>query len=185
MVWTAPKTFSANSALTAADLNTYLRDNFLETAPAIASTPGSYFITDTLNSVSERVPQSAYVATSGSISTSPAVGTYGDISGSVGPSVVVQTASRALVFLYCQGSHSAAHGTAYMSYAISGSTTFAPGGPNALNMSSTVAGMGQRWSAIILHDSLNPGANTFTAKYANNATGTATWQDRRIAVLPF
>lgn len=46
-------TFVSNAVLTAAQLNTHLRDNLLETAPAKATAPGRFIVSTGLNSISE------------------------------------------------------------------------------------------------------------------------------------
>lgn len=43
MAWTTPMTAVANEVFTAAQYNTYVRDNLLETAPGIAQFPSQYF----------------------------------------------------------------------------------------------------------------------------------------------
>ena len=64
MAWTAPMTFIANAAITAAQMNTYLRDNLLETMPAKATeTGGAFFVTTGTNQIAERVIKSARVET--------------------------------------------------------------------------------------------------------------------------
>lgn len=40
MAWTNPKTYVVSAVLTAAEMNTYQRDNMLETAPAKVTTAG-------------------------------------------------------------------------------------------------------------------------------------------------
>ena len=51
MAWTAPRTWVVGEVLTAALLNTHLRDNMLETAPAKAATAGDVFYADDANSL--------------------------------------------------------------------------------------------------------------------------------------
>jgi hypothetical protein len=177
VAWTAPKTFAANSTLTAADLNTYLRDNSLETEPAKALTPGSMFVATGVNSIAERSPVSAFIATSETYTTTS---TYGSLA-TVGPSVTAVTGTRALVFLYCQMLHSSS-GRAFMSYEVSGATTFAASNTVAI---ATAGTGGQRLGAVILHDTLNAGTNTFTAKYTIGDAGTGTFSSRKLVVLPF
>jgi len=178
MTWTAPKTFTANSTLTAADLNTYLRDNSLETVPAIATTPGAIYVSDGLNSVAERIPAQAYIATSEGTTSS----TYTNLA-TVGPVVTVSTGTRALVFLYANISNSSASTGSIMSYQISSATSVAPDPSTSLIIQST---SGNRVSFTILHTGLTAGSNVFTAKYrtVTATTTTATFADRRMAVIP-
>ncbi len=51
MAWTTPKTFSAGNVLTAAELNTHLRDNFNETSAAQVTTAGDVTYADAANSM--------------------------------------------------------------------------------------------------------------------------------------
>jgi hypothetical protein len=51
MAWTAPRTWVAGEVLTAALLNTHLRDNILETTPATVTTAGDVVVADAANSI--------------------------------------------------------------------------------------------------------------------------------------
>ncbi len=51
MAWTTPKTFTAGNVLTAADLNTHLRDNLNETSAAQVTTAGDITHADAANSM--------------------------------------------------------------------------------------------------------------------------------------
>jgi hypothetical protein len=51
MAWTAPRTWVAAEIVTAALMNTHLRDNMLETAPAIVTTAGDIVYADAANSL--------------------------------------------------------------------------------------------------------------------------------------
>lgn len=178
MAWTAPMTAIAGSVFTASQFNTFIRDNFNECPTSKASTPGSYFVTTATNQVQERFAGSDYVATSSS--TTSTAGADLTTPVSVGPTVTVDTAVRAFVFLYCNMTNTAAAGT-WMSYDVSGATTFT----NSLSTSIQLSNIGgQRIGGVILHDNLTPGVNTFTAKY-HVSSGTGTFSDRRLAVLPF
>ena len=55
MAWTTPKTFTAGSVLTAAELNTHLRDNLNETSPATAAAAGDIVYADAANSMGSRL----------------------------------------------------------------------------------------------------------------------------------
>ena len=50
-------TFTVDTALTAAQLNTHLRDNFAETIVGKAETKGAFFLTDSSSTLSERTIQ--------------------------------------------------------------------------------------------------------------------------------
>lgn len=54
MAWTAPITFAAAAVLTAAQLNTNLRDNLNETAPAKVTTAGDLVYATAANALTRR-----------------------------------------------------------------------------------------------------------------------------------
>lgn len=184
MAWTAPMTAIAGNAFTAAQFNTHIRDNLLETAPAKATASGRYMVTTGANAIAERVPSEATIATSQDLSTT---GTWTDLP-TPGPTVTVTTGSKALVIVGADLSRDAASATSSvrMSFAVSGATTIAAG------FSTNFAGAGL-WqgngsvltgSRATLLTNLTPGSNTFTAKYYVSAA-TGTFSNRQLIVLPF
>lgn len=175
MTWTAPKTWATNDVLLAAELNMYLRDNLLELSPAKATTPGSIFTVTAPNLIAERIPVTDFIATSESTAST----SYVDLA-TVGPTVTCETTSKAIVFTYCHLLCSTGD-SAWMSYEVTGATDFQAPDHVAVMLQNTG---GQRAQAAILHGTLVPGINTFTAQYRVTA-GTGTWSDRRIMVLPF
>lgn len=107
MAWSTPKIFLENEVLTAADLNQYLRDNLLENEVMKATTAGSRLSTDTQGNLVERTVSSDYVDTTESrpsgamVQISPTLwehnrGPYN--LGTPGPTVTVQTGTRAIAF---------------------------------------------------------------------------------------
>ncbi len=178
MTWAAPKTFVSLDVLSSAELNVYLRDNLLETAPAKARNVGAYFVSNGDSSLSERIPTGNLISTAEqSASTS-----YTDLT-TVGPSVTAVTQSQALVIISCHMFNDGVNAV-WMSYDVSGTTITAASDNRAL-MFNLAASQGQRAGVVILHATLIPGSNTFTAKYRVSTAGTGTWSDRRIAILPF
>jgi hypothetical protein len=166
----------AGSVFTAAQFNTFLRDNLNECPTSKATTPGSFFVSSATNQVVERVPTSDYIATP---QTTTSTG-FTDLA-TPGPVVSVMTASFAFVSLYCNQTNTSGN-AAWMSYDISGATTQAALASTAIQLQFNG---GQRLGATILQSGLTPGVNTFTAKYQISTSGTATFSDRRLAVLPF
>lgn len=55
MAWTTPKTFAASDILTAAELNTHVRDNLREVCAATATTAGDIVYADAANSMGSRL----------------------------------------------------------------------------------------------------------------------------------
>lgn len=188
MTWTSPKTFTANSALTAADLNTFLRDNLLQTTAAKAVNPGAMFVTSGNNSIDERLSKADYVAASESTTSNAAAGVN---LTTAGPAVQVTTGTRAIVFLYCQifwtpVTSGGAGAQAQMGYAVSGNTTIAFDTNKSVVMQHATTNRGQRVGICVVETALTPGSNTFTAKYRSASTSVhANFSDRRLAVMPF
>lgn len=176
MAWTAPNTAVAGSVFSAAMWNTFIRDNLMEFAAAQATTLGSIFATDAVNSIAERIPEQA--SSAGSDTTSST--SYTDLAGGAGPSVNLTTGTKALVFVYCNQQSSAGI-AAWMSYAVSGATSVAAVDNRAFQLKGTG---GQRGGVPFLHTGLTAGTNTFTAKYRVSTSGSATFSVRRIAVIP-
>ncbi len=107
MVWTSPITFVDGSALTASQLNTMIRDNLLETAPAKSSLDaiGGYFVTEGYNQIGVRKPSlsNVYDTTDESYFIE---GQFGDPIANMaktppesGPSVTCQTGTTAMVLI--------------------------------------------------------------------------------------
>lgn len=178
MAWTAPMTAVANTAFTAAQFNIHVRDNLLETAPAKASLSGAYFTVSGTNQIAERRIASNGVSASASRSST----TYGDLSGSFGPSLTVTTGTRAMVFMRT-GAFGGTSGS-NMSFTVSGATTLSAELERSVGIS--IAGsVYNRYSGVVWLDALNSGSNTFTAKYRTLTGGTATFIHRHIMVMPF
>lgn len=179
MVWTAPITFDPNSVLTAAQMNTYLRDNMLETMPAKSVHAGSHFAVVARNQIAERMIKSGFIA-GPDTSTSTE---YTDLAN-LGPSVSVSTSVSAFVFLYAMQSEHITGGPTWMSYEVSGATESDADDNRAVQMQQGSIDRGQAWGAGILHEDLTPGINIFTAKYRVSGNGNGTWTNRRIIVFP-
>lgn len=179
MAWTAPMTFVPNSVLTASQLNTYLRDNMMETMPAKATTAGRYFVTESRNTIKEQTVVSDFVSTADSTSSAS---DWIDL-GLVGPSVTVYCQSKALVTLYAQMDTDVTVVGIWMSYEVSGATESSPTNNRAIMVQNTSP---QSVGATILHQGLTPGLNTFSCRYrVTGGTVLGNWSNRRIAVMPF
>jgi hypothetical protein len=157
MAWTAPRTWVTGEIVTAALLNTHLRDNLVDLDRRTS-------------------PSEGYV---GTIETTTST-TYTDLA-TAGPAVTqtIGSTGKALVALYAAMSNAGGN-FALMSYAITGATTAAAGDQYALqtNNASDI-----RFGATVLQTGLNAGSTTFTAKYRATAT-TAGFNGRRILVSP-
>lgn len=176
MAWSAPMTAVASSVFTAAQFNTFLRDNLNETAPAKATTAGSHFAVSGLNEIVERIAVSASVLTSETTTGT----TFTDLA-TPGPAVTVETGPCALVIVHGSMENTGT-GSSRMAYDISGDTTIAAADNRGVGVFG-VAGAGAIHSGVAWHAELTPGTNTFTAKYRVSA-GTGTFLSRRIVVVP-
>lgn len=185
MAWTSPMTFTDAQALTAAQLNTHLRDNLNETMPALATDPtpggtGGFFVVDDPKSIVERHIKAARVDQTGSTITSASFVDLAD----VGPSVEVETGSSAFVFFNCRIWNDTLNGQSDVSYAVSGSTTITASDDWAFTLDGVAASNTWSGGTWDLRTDLNPGLNTFTMKYRSGGVGNAFFKWRTIAVWP-
>ncbi len=180
MAWSAPMTAVASSVFTAAQFNTFVRDNLSETAPAKATTPGSHFVTSDTNQISERIPKSAADLNSGT--TTSTAFTDLDSPAVSGPAVTVVTGPYALIIVTGSLSNSGT-GSVRMGYDTSGATTTAAADNRGVGLAGATAATTIACQASF-DTALTPGSNTFTAKYRVSAS-TGTFSSRRIAVFPY
>lgn len=182
MAWTAPMTAVANTAFTAAQFNTYVRDNLLETAPAKATVSGSLIVGNGLNSIAERIPSNQFITTAETTSST----SYTDLA-TTGPSITVTTGTKVLIALGAAISRTSASatGSVRMSVATSGATTLSASDASCLAKIGWVDGNESiTASKVIMITGLTAGSNTFTAKY-RVSSGVGTFDDRHLIVLPF
>lgn len=179
MTWNAPMTAISGSIFTAAQFNTFLRDNLNECPAAKATTPGSIFATSDTNQVSERIPATDFTTNSDSVTST----SYADVA-TVGPRVSVVTGSSALVTVTGRVINNTAGQNTYINYDVSGATTIAANDDNAYMFTCPVINYSQQGSSTMLLTGLTPGTNTFTMKYRVTG-GTGTVDNRRLTVIPF
>lgn len=179
MAWSAPMTAVANSTFSAAQFNQYVRDNLNETAPAKATSAGSYFVADGVNSIAERRAISAADLSAGTTTST----TYTDLSGtSAGPAITIGHGPSVLVIVRGSLENTGA-GSARMAYTLSGANSLAAADNRGAHIFG-VANVNLGASDVSLLNSLTPGTTTFTAKY-RVSSGTGQFSARRIIVMPF
>lgn len=184
MAWTAPRTWVAAEILTADMLNEQLRDNLLETMPAKAKTPGAFFVTTEENVITERISHAARIdASETTASTS-----FTDLA-TVGPSVTVETGTKALIVISAEILNDNANAQSVMSWTMSGASNRLPGA-SAVELTALISDgvpVNSPWGCAMadLHVGLTPGITTFTATYRAGGAGTARFQNRFICVFPF
>lgn len=181
MAWTAPMTAVSGAVYTAAQFNTFVRDNLVETCPAKASVMGSYFVTTATNQIGERVASQATVGTSDTTSNT----SWGDLDNTSGPLVTCTTGSTALVVVGARiGPNSSGTSSAKMSWAVSGASSISAAHDWAAGINGLGGSGAVYTSRAFLATGLTPGSNTFTAQYSV-ASGTGTFQYRSLLVMPF
>ena len=159
----------AGGVFTAADFNTFVRDNLNETAVAKATTAGRIFVSTGLNELAERVPASDTNNTL-SITTSTS---YGDLNASSGPVVTARTGSSALVFWSARVTSDTAGQVFYVSPYVSGASTVAASDNWAFAHEIAAANDVYRSGAQYMFTGLTPGVNNFGLQYkVGNGTGT-------------
>jgi len=179
MSWTAPMTAIAGSVFTAAQFNTFVRDNLNECPAAKASTPGSMFVTSATNQVAERTPVTAAVAAQESTTSLSFVNLT-----TPGPAVTLVTGSTALIIITSQVNDQSASFGASVGVDISGATSESADISECLRHETNGTTEFNRSSAVRLHTSLTPGTNTFKLMYLVDG-GTGQFRYRTITVVPF
>jgi hypothetical protein len=181
VAWTVPMTFADGTALTAAQMNTYLRDNLNETMTAKATTAGGLFFSTDVNEWAERIP--AYMRRNTTFSTTSA--TYVN-AADLGPRVTVTTGTDALVLFAAHITNSSANSATYCSYNVSGASSIASAEAQSIRMDGLLAGTGDNSLGAAMFDirnDLTPGENTFQLTYRVDA-GTGSFAYRVLAVVP-
>jgi hypothetical protein len=179
VTWTSPMTFTTGAVLTAAQMNTFVRDNLLETAPAKATTASGYFVSTGVNAIAERIPMASTVATAQSRN----VATYADLA-TVGPSVTVVTGTKAVVSISAAMWNETTDSAAAASFAVSGATTISAIDDRKIWLDGIAGSNKFHIGATYMVESLNPGTNTFTMKYRSGGTTIAWFEMRHLVVLP-
>lgn len=169
----------ASSVFTAAQFNQFVRDNLNETAPAKATTPGSFFVASGINQISESLPD----GTSINMSETTTSTTYTDLD-TPGPSVTVTTRSSALIVYTCNLANTVANTESIVAHEISGATARSASDDGSYFLRTAAANQNIRAAQAMWETGLTPGSNTFTLKYRVNG-GTGTFNNRRLFVLPF
>lgn len=180
MVWTAPSTFVDGNVLTAGELNSFLRDNMLETMPAKATGQLRHFVADGANRIVERQIFKDYIEAK-EITTSTS---YTDLS-TVGPKVTVTTGTMALCSWDVSFDNNTVQTIISISVAVSGATTVAANDNQAMiSRVYATALKEKRYGICEMVTGLTPGSNTFTLKYKTSA-GTAVFSKRLLVVVAF
>lgn len=184
MAWTVPMTFVDNTVLTSAQLNTHLRDNFLETVPAKSTgnggIGGGIFTVQGPYQLAER--GIAYEAIN--IAQTTTSNNYDDLA-TFGPSVSVHTGTHAWV-LYSVELWSSVWGVdVTAAVEVTGATEKPAGDDTCIQAQSGANSRCSRFRSVFYTD-LTPGMNIFTLKYKMHGDdGNGGFDRRHLWVFPF
>ena len=210
MAWTTPRTWTTGETVTAAIMNTHVRDNLNETASASAAAAGDIVYADAANSMGsvETHPGAAgYLLTSatssaiqwsqvqqdenysgGSTTDTVVSATYVSVPGATAeelPSIQTTTGTIALVIIEAQLENDTAGETTYISYRVTNATTIAASDANSAFYESSNAN--DKSTAVFVH--LQTGLTTGTNKFwvmgrQTGGASTGTITRPRILVIP-
>lgn len=178
MAWTVPMTFTANSALTAAQLNTHLRDNLMETTVAKASAANQTFAAAGKFRLVARTPTRDAIVTAETTTSSE----WTDLA-TPGPSVTVETGNTAIIMYRCMVDNTSIGAGNTVSFELSGATERDPAWSTAARYDGVAVSNIQAYGFVEFMTNLNPGENTFTLKY-RRGSGTGTFRNRHLVVWP-
>lgn len=212
MAWTAPSTFVAGAILTAAQLNTNVRDNTLAGGPIYTTEAlRDAAITSPFEGQRAYITASTVAAAAGAVTAVPtgiqtiyngtswvcvtpvgastatvgtrASGTYGTLTGGgTNPAVTLTTGTTALVSLTAGAALSISAAGLFVSVAVSGATTLAASNANGVQFDVSTANYNLPLATTYVLTGLTAGTNTFTLNYANSGAATGTYFNRAITV---
>lgn len=185
MTWVSPITFVDGDPLTAAQINTFLRDNLNACAPGIASQRGNLMVSAGKNAVAERQWTRAYlpgvVTVDGEFPGDP------DVESDIGPSVTFEHGGTYKIMFDCLIRKTS--GTGYMNYAPEVTNGPGPvdGFPDVRHMAvrTAISGTYLRTGSSFWVINTEPGITTVTMKYGSTPGSTAAgdFSQRRVSVI--
>jgi hypothetical protein len=171
----------SGSVYTAAQFNTFVRDNLNETAPAKATTAGGYFVTSSLNEIMERIGVNDTILTSETTSST----SYTDLA-TIGPTVTTTTSNRALILWSGVITNNTADVTSRIGVEVSGASSIPAADTAALIYDPPTPAGVMSAAQVLFAEGLTPGSNTFTLKYkVGSGASIGTFFNRRVIVLPY
>jgi hypothetical protein len=187
MAWTVPITFYDGDPLTAAQWNTFVRDNLNATAPGIATSPGNMIVTSGRNRIAER-QWARSIISEGVLSSGEWPGDPDD-DANPGPTLTFEHGGSFLMLYDVRIRRES--GTGAVNYAPV--IESGPGElPNVYNMAvRTTTSNYIRTGSHILVTGADAGITTVTMKYgATPASGgtsdsVGSYAQRRLTILPF
>lgn len=179
MSWTSPPTWTDGSVLTAAQMN-IIRDDLNETAPAKATSVGSFFVGTGANGIKETQWSSSRVNTA----ETTASGTY--VEPTTAQQLTLTTSTLAIVIVSARLHTSTVDGICFATFVVNGASTIAADDNLAVVQNSSTVNSRMRASAVTVLTGamgLNAGSNTFKLVCKVTA-GTLTIASRELLVLP-
>lgn len=177
MVWTTPMTAVAFEPFSAAEYNTHIRDNLLQTGVAKAGAAHEYLVSTGLNTVDWRLAGTSGRDTENSTTST----TYLELTNSF--EVGLNTGTSAIVIASCIMRNTTAGSSCSMSYGVTGATSIDPSDSWRL-MTTQDDGGYVGMSRVSMQTSLNPGFNIFRPWYRSGG-GNAFFHTRSLIVIPF
>lgn len=178
MAWTAPRTWVTSETVTASMMNTHVRDNMLETAPAKVTGANQFLVGTSANTLVSRSYNAEFLNPGAQSTTSTSFTNL----ATTGPAVTLTTGAVVLVWVAALCWNTVAGSHVFMGYEISGASSQAASDLSALVFRSGSASQSVQCS-MISRPIITAGSNTFTAKYRVDAD-TGNWSNRLIAVFP-
>jgi hypothetical protein len=166
--------------MTAAQWNTFLRDNLNAQGPTSATAAGQLLVTTGFGGLTMRTPGVTFV----SISDTTTSSSYVDLDPS-GAVVTAVTGNKALVTIGSGISNSTAGAGGRASIDLSGDTERVADEINVVAGDSGNASDYFKLTWTTIYSPLNPGTNIFGMKYRAAGGGTASFNDRLMMVVPF
>lgn len=181
MAWTDPMTAVAANTWSAAEFNVHVRDNLLQTGPGIAGATTRAFFVQTGDNIVGTRKLTRGDAFLNSTTTSTVF-----VSLPSGPSITLTTDTTALVIVSADlhTFNIVGFECAEMTYAVSGATTIAADEFIAITNCPSGADHTVSYTRSHLVTNLNPGSNTFEAKYRSTSGTTVGFDNRYMAVIP-
>ena len=180
MAWTSPLTAVANTTLTAAQWNIFLRDSLNAQGPTSATGAGQLLVTTGFGSLTMRTPGVNFVSLSGTTASPSYVALDTD-----GASVTAITGNKAMVTIGSGISNSTAGCGGRASIDLSGDTERVADEINVVAGDSGNASDFFKLTWTTIYDPINPGSNIFDMRYRASGGGTASFNDRLMMVVPF
>jgi hypothetical protein len=160
-------------------MNTHVRDNFLETAPAKAAAAGEYFMATAANTITIRTINEDFENTSETTTST----SYTDLA-TVGPTVSATASTRAIVSITARVSNSSSAEESFIGVDLTSATTQSPSDNFALQQEGGATNVSDQKSYVALMTGLSAGSTQFRMKYRVTG-GTGTFHRRRLMIMPF